>query len=322
MNNILVTGANGYIGRNLGGTLRKKGFNPIAAVREFKGQDLSNYFKVIEIGNISGKTDWSEALVGIDCIVHLAARAHMTSKKASAAIAVFREVNRDATLKLATQAADSGVRRFIYVSSIGVLGNNSNSGAFSNASPYAPVEPYAISKMEAEVGLKKIADATGLDVVIVRPPLVYGVGAPGNFHRLLKLVNSDLPLPLGCLNEKKSMVSLENLLDFLAHCIILSKASNKMFVISDDEDLSTTELIRLMARFMGKDKWLYPLPVGVLKFLASLVGQRSIIEKLSSRLQIDCSPTMELLDWRPLKKTKIALKEVVEQFDSKRGSWK
>ena len=315
MSNILVTGANGYIGSSLGKLLKEKNINSVAAVRKVSSsKELGNFGQVFEVGDISEATDWSKVLVGIDCIIHLAARAHVVSENERDAIDVYRRINCAATLNLATQAVALGVRRFVYVSSIGVLGNNTMNSVFSNSSSYAPVEPYAVSKMEAEIGLKEIALNTSLELVIVRPPLVYGPGAPGNFHRLLRLVSKGYPLPLGNMHAKKSMIYLENLTDFLCHCIFSLEASNKSFVIAEEESWSTVELIKLISKNLNLNTRLISIPISVLKVFATIVGQKAAINKLSTPLLIDSTNTMHVLGWKHPKEAEEGIKLSVDHF--------
>ena len=311
---IVVTGANGYIGKHLGKKLNELGYYAIAAVRSKDVSIMDDFQEIYHTGDINLKTKWIKVLGNIDCVVHLAARAHVTSEYESDPLSIFQVVNRDGTINLARQSVAAGVKRFIYISSIGVLGNNTVEGVFTNHSAYNPVEPYAISKMEAEQGLISIGKNSNMEIVIVRPPLVYGPSAPGNFNKLLSLVVKGFPLPLGAFHEKKSMVSLDNLTDFLLVCIKSKAAANQNFVISDGGSWSTVELIHLLSKYMKKNIFLVPIPIFILKFLGKITGRLTQIEKLSQPLEIDSSQTMRILNWKPQQLPEIAIKQAVDSF--------
>ena len=314
MQRVLVTGANGYIGSLLGLLLSSSGYLTRGAIRAKPNNKISGYDELSVVGDIHSKTDWSAALIGVEYIVHLAARAHVIKDQSMDAKSIYMEVNCNGTLNLAKQAVKAGVKRFIYISSIGVLGNMSKSSPLTNNSEYAPTNAYAFSKMDAEKALITIAENGDMDAVIIRPPLVYGVNAPGNFLRLLKLVDKGIPLPFGSLHEKKSLISIDNLLDFIAKCISSSSASNQKFVISDGSTWSTAELVRLIAKSMNKNVVLIPVPVFLLRSIAALVGEAKSIDKLSSPLIIDSSYSMEKLSWTPPQLPEDGLKKTVEGF--------
>ena len=217
--------------------------------------------------------------------------------------------------RLAKSASKGGLKRFIYVSSIGVLGQSAPmEHAFNNNSIYAPKEPYAISKMEAEVGLKVISESTGMEVVIVRPPLVYGPAAPGNFQRLLKLVDTGLPLPLARLNAIKSMISLENLCDLLVRTVSTPLPKFSKFVVSDGSDWSTADLVRLIAKYMDRRQSLFPVPVPLLKAVAAIVGRSEDIHKLAAPLVVDGSETAKVLGWSPVQSPEDGVRKAVEFY--------
>jgi len=225
----------------------------------------------------------------------------------------FRVVNRDATLKLAQAAVNTGVKRFIYISSIGVLGDSTYGAMFRNSSEYNPQEPYAISKMESEIGLKKITESSNIDVVIVRPPLVYGPNAPGNFNRLLKLVRWGVPLPLSVMKAKKSMISLDNLCDLLMKTMTAPLPKFSKLVVSDGSNWSTAELVVLIANHMNNKNQLFTLPKWMLNIVAFIIGKKREIYKLSVPLQVDGSETAELLNWSPIQTPEDAIKVAIEQ---------
>jgi nucleoside-diphosphate-sugar epimerase len=252
------------------------------------------------VGELSSTTDWFAALEGVETVVHCAGRAHVLHDTAADPQAAFRTVNLDGTLNLARQAVKSGVKRFVFISSIGVNGVQTAPGqAFSEADQPKPHNAYALSKWEAEQGLLSIANETGLGVVIVRPPLVYGFGAPGNFAALMRAVQRGWPLPLGAVHNQRSLVSLYNLVDFIVTCISHPQAANQTFLVSDGHDLSTTELVRGMARAAGVPARLLPVPVWALQAGARLLGKGDAVQRLCGNLQVDISKARSLLGWVP-----------------------
>ena len=316
MQRVLVTGANGYIGSSLGLLLSSSGYLTRGAIRAKQNNKISGYDELSVVGDIHSKTDWSAALIGVEYIVHLAARAHVIKDQSMDAKSIYMEVNCNGTLNFAKQAVKAGVKRFIYISSIGVLGNMSKDSPLTNDSQYAPTNAYAYSKMEAEKGLITIAESSGMDAVIIRPPLVYGVNAPGNFLRLLKLVDKGIPLPFGSLHEKKSMISIDNLLDFIVKCIYSPSAINQKFVISDGSNWSTAELVKLIVKYMNRNIFLLPVPVFLLRSMGAIVGEARAIDKLSSPLVIDSSYSREKLSWTPPQLPEDGLKKAVDGFVS------
>jgi nucleoside-diphosphate-sugar epimerase len=239
-------------------------------------------------------------LAGVAVVVHAAARAHVMDETAVDSLAEFRRVNVAGTLRLAEQAAAMGVRRYVFVSSIGVNGVQSAPGkAFSEADQPNPHNAYALSKWEAEQGLIQIAVETGLEVVIIRPPLVYGPGAPGNFGSLMRAVRRGWPLPLGAIHNQRSLVALDNLVDFIVTCITHPQAANQTFLVSDGQDLSTTELVRGMVQAAGVPSRLLPVPVWALQAGASLLGKGDVVQRLCGNLQVDISKARSLLGWAP-----------------------
>lgn len=295
MNNlkILVTGANGFVGGALCDSLRQQGITVVAAVR---GNACDNEYV---LGDFSALTDWMFALCGCNTVIHLAARVHVMNDKSSNPLTAFRAVNVDATLNLARQAAQSGVKRFVFISSIGVNGAETFSEPFSEMSKPQPHSDYALSKFEAEEGLKDICAKSGMEFVIIRSPLVYGSNAPGNFRSLLKFVHKGLPWPLGLIKNQRSMVALENLVDFIKVCIEHPKAANQSFLVADVESVSTPQLIRLLSEGMGKPVRLFPVPVQALKLGAFLLGKQSMYQQLCGSLQVDISKAQNILGWVP-----------------------
>ncbi|WP_026333161.1 SDR family oxidoreductase [Thioalkalivibrio sp. ALM2T] len=292
---VLVTGANGFVGSAVMGALCSRGdIEPVGLVRRLEGAagDLQ------ACGDLEVVSDWRPFLEGVDAVVHCAARAHVLRDEVEDPLAVFRWVNVDATLFLARQAAEAGVRRFVFVSSIGVLGR-SQERPFLFSDPPNPQEPYAVSKWEAEQGLRGLARETGMEVVVVRPPLVYGPGAPGNFGQLLKWVARGVPLPLGAVSNRRSLVGLDNLVDLLVRCVEHSAAAGQTFLAGDGEDVSTTELLRRVARAMDRRARLVPVPPGVLRTGARLAGKGEMARRLLDSLQVDIAHTRETLGWEP-----------------------
>lgn len=304
----LVTGGTGFIGKRLVQTLLQNGIEIRLLSRSQKQENT--IICDLQTENIPKNT-----FVGIDLVFHLAARAHKVADHLERPMEEYRKINRDATYRLAMEAAKNGVKRFVYVSSIGVLGSStSNDCPFDNKTPYNPNESYAISKMEAEICLKKISDSTEMEIVIVRPPLVYGSAAPGNFHRLLKLVDSGLPLPFGGLHSKKSMISLNNLCDLLIKTAMISLPKYCQLVVSDGSDWSTAELIRLIAKHIGSKSPLFSVPFSVLIAVASLIGKKAEISKLAVPLKVDGSETARILNWSPVQSPENGVKEAVEYY--------
>jgi len=315
--NVLVTGANGFIGRVLCLALRQSGYG----VREAVRNAAENRPDVIAVGNIGHDTHWTAALNGIRVVIHLSARAHILSDSAADPLTEFRAVNVEGTKRLAQQAAECGVQRLIFVSSIGVLGNSTELGeAFSERSIPQPKSLYAIAKWEAEEVLQQLHRETGLEIVVVRPPLVHGPGAPGNMARLLKGVYRGMPLPLANIDNHRSLVGVDNLASFLIRCVDAPAAANETFVISDEQNLSTTELIRLLADALNRPARLFPLPESAARMAARLVGKESMVDQLWGSLLVDSSKAYQHLGWKPpltaaegIKKMAQAYREMAEK---------
>jgi nucleoside-diphosphate-sugar epimerase len=249
-------------------------------------------------------------------LVHLAARVHVMRDAEAEPLAAFRDVNVEGTLNLARQAYEAGVKRFVFISSIGVNGSQTRGMPFSESEKPKPHNAYALSKWEAELGLSQIAVETGLEVVIIRPPLVYGANAPGNFGALMRAVKKGMPLPLGAIHNQRSLVALDNLVDFIITCITHPKAANQTFLISDGQDLSTAELVRGLAEAAGTSARLLPVPVGVLEWAGRLVGKGEAVQRLCGNLQIDSSKATTLLGWKPKVSVKEGLRRAVAGMSS------
>jgi nucleoside-diphosphate-sugar epimerase len=250
----------------------------------------------VAVPTIDGSTDWSVALGQVDVVVHCAARVHQVRERAADPLREYRTTNTEGTLNLARQAATAGVRRMVFLSSVKV---NGESGRFSEGSRPAPVDPYGLSKWEAERGLMQIATSTGMEIVIIRPPLVYGPGVKANFQALAKLVARQLPLPFGLVRNRRSLVSLDNLTDFIVRCIAHPAAKNETFFVSDGEDLSTAELTRRLARAQGVQARLIPVPPVMLRAAAALVGKSAVGARVLGSLTVDITKARTLLQWEP-----------------------
>ena len=297
---VLLTGATGFIGKALVAELIQQNFDISIAVRQ-----KTNLFpdKVTQflVGGFGSKSDFSASLVETDCVIHLAGKAHVLDKFKATVLDEFCKINTELTLNLAKQAVAAGVERFIFLSSIGVNGNQNNQPFLETDIPN-PQDPYAISKYEAEQGLLKLAKNSSLEVVIIRPPLVYGDNAPGNFGRLIQWaeVKNMFPLPLGAVNNARSLIAIDNLVSFIITCTFHPKAANEIFLISDDDNLSTTQLLKNIAKAFNKKALLLPVPVSWMVFTAKLLGKEADAVRLFSSLTIDSSKARDLLDWHPV----------------------
>jgi nucleoside-diphosphate-sugar epimerase len=297
---VLVTGGNGFVGRATAGRLQvTPGMTVVRAVRSTRATPYLLAPAVV-VGDLDGQTDWSALLSGVDAVVHTAARVHVMQDAATDPLAEFRRVNVQGTLNLARQAARAGVQRFVFISSIKVNGEVTRPGCpFEVRDLPAPVDAYGISKQEAEAGLREIARQTGMEVVIIRPPLIYGPGVKANFAALMRAVQRGWPLPLGAVHNQRSLVGLDNLVDLIAVCLVHPRAANQTFLVSDGHDLSTSELVQGLARAAGVSARLLPVPVWVLQAGAGLLGRGDAVQRLCGNLQVDISHAQTVLDWKP-----------------------
>jgi len=310
---ILVTGANGFVGKPLCVELLRQG-QIVRAVTRSANLQVEN-IEAVSVFTIDGKTDWTAALYGVNVVIHLAARVHVMKDTAIDALAEFRRVNVEGTLNLARQAVEAGVQRFIFISSIKVNGEGTFLGQLYTAEDQpAPVDPYAISKREAEDALRQLANETGMEVVIIRPPLIYGSGVKANFQSMIRWLDKGIPLPLGSIHNQRSLVALDNLIDLISTCIHHPAAANQIFMVSDGEDLSTTELLQRMAAALGKKACLMPVPEFLLVWGARLLGKQAMAQRLCGSLQVDISKAHDLLDWKPPVSVDEALRKTAQHY--------
>ena len=288
--NILVTGANGFVGRALCDYLKQSRKKIIQAVRHTTKADET------EMEPIGPDSNHEIILKECDVLVHLAARVHVMRETASSSLDAFRKVNTFGTLNLARQAAQYGVRRFIFLSSVKV---NGESGSFSEESRAAPEDAYAISKWEAEEGLKRISHETGMEVVILRPPLVYGPGVAANFFKLMQLVDRGIPLPFGAIHNRRSLIYIDNLVDIIARCVDHPLVAGKTYLVSDGEDVSTTLLIKKLANALGSPLRLFPIPSGMLRLGGKILGKTQQMDRVLEWLVVDSNNIRKDLGWTP-----------------------
>ncbi|ABE45880.1 UDP-glucose 4-epimerase family protein [Polaromonas sp. JS666] len=312
---VLVTGANGFVGgavwRRLHGMRDVQAVGCVRRAVAFAEVDAL----VASVGDLSVSTDWSSALSGVEVVVHAAARVHVMQDAATDPLEEFRRVNVLGTLQLARQAAAAGVRRFVFISSIKVNGEATQPGhPFTADDAPAPLDAYGISKMEAEQGLRELAAQTGLELVIIRPPLVYGPGVKANFQAMMRWLARGMPLPLGAIHNLRSLVALDNLVDLIVTCLNHPAAANQTFLVSDGEDLSTSQLLRRMGQALGKPARLIPVPSALLKLGAASVGKPAVAQRLCGSLQVDISKTRQLLGWRPPVSVDAGLKKAAEGY--------
>ncbi|WP_313650365.1 UDP-glucose 4-epimerase family protein [Pseudomonas soli] len=296
---VFLTGASGFVGSAVLRKLCTDGREVIAAVRK-ESTELPVSVRTVTFETFEQGTDWNGLLAECDVVIHSAARVHVMNDTESDPMAAFRKVNVQGTLALARQAIAAGVKRFIFISSIKVNGEGTPKGRpYTADDKPMPVDPYGVSKMEAELELRKLAQQSGLEVVIIRPVLVYGPGVKANFLNMMRWLDRGVPLPFGAIDNRRSLVALDNLVDLIVTCIDHPAAANQTFLVSDGEDLSTSALLRRMAIALGKTARLLPIPAWVLSAGARSLGKGALSQRLCGSLQVDIRKTRELLDWQP-----------------------
>lgn len=294
----MVTGASGFVGRAFCGECVERGNDVVAALRV--RQDFAYSVAPVFIGDLEGEVDWRDALQDVDVVVHLAARVHVMRDTVGDPLAEFRKINVEGTRKLARQAAEAGVKRFVFLSSVKVNGEVTLPGrVFTSEDVPAPEDAYGVSKLEAEQALREICTQTGMEFVVIRPPLVYGPGVRGNFHAMLRAIRRGIPLPLGAIDNRRSLVALDNLVDLMATCLAHPAAADQVFMVADGEDVSTSTLLRKIAAAYGLPARLVSVPVSWLRFCLIVLGRRAVAERLLGSLLVDASKTRNMLGWMP-----------------------
>jgi nucleoside-diphosphate-sugar epimerase len=299
---VLVTGPYGFIGRHLCVSLVQHGYTVRKALRhepDYGHSRKSGGQEISVVGEIGAATDWARAVSGVDCIVHLAARVHVMHERHSDPLAAYRATNTFGTANLARSAAAAGVRRMVFVSTIKVNGETTDKKPFRETDAPHPIDAYAISKQEAEQAILQIGRETGLEIVIVRPPLVYGPGVKGNFLRLLQLVNRGFPMPFAACQNKRSLLYLDNIVDLLIHVLSQPEAPGQTFLVSDGEDVSTPELVSMLAKALNKTPRLISIPPAWLEVAAKSIGKPGLYDRLCGSLQLDIDHTRKTLKWTP-----------------------
>lgn len=308
---LLITGATGFVGSALLRTAQQSDKRIAIGTTSRKTGILPNQPNIRYVGDIAENIDWKPVLQGVDCVVHLAARVHVMNDKAADPLEEFHRVNVQGTFRLAQQAAESGVKRFVFLSTIKVNGESTLPGQSFHADDGPnPQDAYAISKFEAEKGLQKISKITGMELVIVRPPLVYGPGVKANFASMQRWLESGIPLPLGAISNKRSLVALDNLVDLILTCVDHPSAANQVFLASDGDDVSTTELLYRFGTALGKPARLIAVPQKILEISGQLLGKGEQVKRLCGSLQVDIEKNRKLLNWIPIISLDEGLKRV------------
>lgn len=310
---VLLTGATGFVGRGVLARLRQENDVQVRVAQRGRAAPWPEGVEVAQIDGLSVAQSWDEALQGVEVVFHCAARVHVMDEQAADPLAEFRAVNVEATRHLAQQAAAAGVTRFVFVSSIKVNGEETAAGRpFTADATARPQDAYGQSKLEAEQALFAIAAQTGLEVVVVRPPLVYGPGVKANFASLMRALQRRLPLPFGAIDNRRSLVARDNLVDLLLCCARHPAAAGQVFLVSDGEDLSTAQLCRGLSQALGVRPRLLPVPPALLRLLGRLTGRSQQVQRLLGSLQVDISATCRRLDWRPPVRVEQALRETAQ----------
>jgi nucleoside-diphosphate-sugar epimerase len=310
--NIFLTGATGFVGRQIKAALLAQTTHCLrVAYRTTTPFQQEDRVSVFRTAGLQRDTHWEAGLSGCEVVIHAAARVHVMKETHADPLSQYREINVEGTLNLAHQAAKVGVKRFIFLSSIKVNGEETFNGqCYGPDDQVDPSDPYALSKLEAERGLIEIGEHTGMEIVIIRPPLVYGPGVKGNFLRMMTCIKSGLPLPLGLINNKRSFVSVYNLVDLICLCVDHPNAVNQIFLVSDGEEVSTSLLLKRIAHAMGKSPRLIPVPSWMIAYAGKLLRQSAAVQRLCGSLQVDISKTQSLLNWQPKQHMQEVLKVI------------
>lgn len=318
---VLVTGANGFVGQSLSLHLAGMQHHVTAQSRQAVSTtaSLSNHEHSAQYlcrlyADLDHIFDQKECSEGFDAVVHCAARVHQVRETAADPMAAYRSVNTQATLKLARDAAQAGIKRFVFLSSVKVNGSYTQRNQAYSAGQAAPDDPYGISKREAELGLWRIAQETGLEVVIIRPPLVYGPGVKANFLSMMRVLQRGLPLPLGAIQNQRSLIALPNLVSLIETCLTHPAAAGQTFMASDQRDVSTTELLQMLGHALGKPARLIPVPQALLEGGLKLIGKAGVAQRLCGSLTVDAAPATQLLGWKPVITMEQGLKATAEHF--------
>ena len=312
---ILITGANGFIGSRMMRRLAFDGVPDVVGTVRSPVHASNGGYKSYICGELSPQNDWSEVLADVTTVVHTAARVHVMNDPSSNPMREYRWANVEGTLNLARQAARTGVKRFVFISSVKVNGELTRvDTSFLAGDIPAPQDPYGISKWEAEQGLQDIAEKTDMEVVVIRPPLVYGPGVKANFLSIMRCLYRGIPLPLGAVRNLRSFVALDNLIDLLVRCLTHPAAANQIFLVSDGEDLSTSELVVRLGRALGKPARLIPVPEQLLIAGATLLGRREFAQRICGSLRVDMEKTQRMLNWQPAIPVNEGLRRAAEGF--------
>lgn len=313
---VLITGGTGFVGSALARRLARDGEYQLRITsRSAAPASAHDLVELVHPYDLSPETPWGDALEGVDTVVHAAARVHVMNDQAASPLAEFRRVNVEGSVALAQQAAAAGVRRFVFVSSIKVNGESTPVGRpFRADDEPRPVDPYGVSKLEAELALGRVSAETGMQLVVIRPPLVYGPGVKANFRSMLRWIHRGIPLPFGAIDNRRSMVALDNLVDLIGTCLGAPAAAGRVFLVSDGEDMSTTELLRRCAKALGRPARLVPVPAQLIGAAARLARRPELAQRLCGSLQVDISETCRMLAWRPPVGTDEALARTAEHF--------
>ncbi|CAN7327394.1 SDR family oxidoreductase [Variovorax paradoxus] len=299
-NRTLITGATGFVGQAVVRRILADPSHEVVAPSRRAAAWDDERVRPLCVPDFVTFDRWGDALADVDSVVHCAARVHVMNDEAIDPLTEFRRVNVQGTLTLASQAAAAGVRRFVFISSVKVNGESTRAGSpFTAEQVPAPQDAYGISKQEAEEGLRELSQTTSMEIVVIRPPLVYGPGVKANFASMTRWLRRGVPLPLGAIVNQRSLVALDNLVDLVALALVHPNAAGQTFMVSDGEDVSTTELLHRTAAALGKRARLLPVPMSWLEMAAAVLGKRAVAQRLCGSLQVDISKTCELLGWRP-----------------------